>query len=60
MYMWQLRLGHIDLERINRLAKDGHLRELTVRTFPVRKSCLEGKMTKRPLLTKGQRVTQPL
>lgn len=27
-YMWHLRLGHIDLDRIQRLEKDGSFREL--------------------------------
>ena len=29
-YLWHLRLGHISLDRINRLTKDGPLKELTV------------------------------
>ena len=29
-YLWHLRLGHISLDRINRLTKDGPLRELRV------------------------------
>ena len=54
-YLWHLRLGHINLDRINRLVKDGPLRKLNVSTLPVCKSCLEGKMTKRPFSTKGER-----
>ena len=46
-YLWHLRLGHINLDGINRLVKDGPLRDLNVETLPVYKSCLEGKMTKR-------------
>ena len=57
IYMWHLRLGHVNIDRINRLAKDGTLRELTVGTLFVCESCLEGKMTKRPFLAKGQRAT---
>ena len=45
---------------INRLTKDGPLRELTVGTLPVCESCLEGKMIKRYFSAKGQRATQPL
>ena len=29
-YLWHLRLGHIGLDRINRLTKDGPLKDLTV------------------------------
>ena len=59
-YLWHLRLGHINLDRINRLVKDGPLRELTVGTLPFCESCLEGKMTKRPFSGKGQRADEPL
>ena len=57
-YLLHLRLGHINIDRINRLVKDGPLRE--VGTLPVYESCLEGKMTKRPFSTKGQRATHSL
>ena len=59
-YLWHLRLGHINLDRINRLVKDGPLRKLNVGTLPVYESCLEGKMTKRPCSTKGERSKEPL
>lgn len=59
-YLWHLRLGHINLDRINRLVKDGPLRELNVGTLPVCESCLEGKMTKRPFSAKGERSKEPL
>ena len=45
-YLWHLRLGHINLDRIDRLVKSGPLSELKVGTLPVYESCLEGKMTK--------------
>ena len=45
-YLWHLKLGHINLDRINLLVKDGPLRKLNVGTLPVCESCLEGKMTK--------------
>ena len=60
MYLWHLRLGHINLDRINRLVKDGPLRKLNVGTLPVCESCLEGKMTKRPFSMKGERSKEPL
>ncbi|KAL6327213.1 hypothetical protein AAG906_015252 [Vitis piasezkii] len=52
--------GHINIDRIERLAKDGPLRELKVGTLPVCESCLEGKMTKRPFSAKGERAKVPL
>ena len=59
-YLWHLRLGHISLDRINRLAKDGPLKELKVGNLPVCESCLEGKMTKRSFSAKGFRAKEPL
>ena len=59
-YLWHLRLGHINLDRINWLVKDGPLRKLNVGTLPVCESCLEGKMTKRPFSAKGERSKEPL
>ena len=59
-YLWHLRLGHINLNRIERLVKDGPLKELKVSSLPVCKSCLEGKMTKRSFTAKGQRAKEPL
>ena len=48
-YLWHLRLGHISLDRINKLTKDGPLKDLNVRFLPIYESYLEGKMTKGPL-----------
>ena len=59
-YLWHLRLGHINLDRINRLVKDDPLRNLNVVTLPVCESYLEGKMTKRPFSAKGERSKEPL
>ena len=58
-YLWHLRLNHINLGRINRLVKDGPLRELNIGTLPICESCLEGKMTKRPFSAKGERSKEP-
>ncbi|RVX12712.1 Retrovirus-related Pol polyprotein from transposon TNT 1-94 [Vitis vinifera] len=52
--------GYVDNGRIERLAKDGPLKELKVGTLPVCESCLEGKMTKRPFSAKGERAKVPL
>ena len=51
-YLWHLRLGHINLDRIDRLIKNGVLNQLKLGTLPVCESCLEGKMTKRPFTGK--------
>ena len=58
--LWHLRLGHINLNRIQRLVKDGPLSSLEVETLPVCESCLEGKMTKRPFKAKGLRAIEVL
>ena len=62
-YLWHLRLGHINLDRITRLTKDGPLRDLRVGSLPVCESCLdclEGKMTKRSFSAKGSGAKEPL
>ena len=59
-YLWYLRLGHINLDRINKLVKDGPLRELNVGTLLACESCLEGKMIKRHFLGKGEKAKEPL
>ena len=44
-----MRLGHINLNRINRLVKEGILGDLVLQPMEVCESCLEGKQnTKRP------------
>ena len=45
---------------INKLTKDGPLRELRVGSLLVCESCLEGKMTKRSFSAKGERAKEPL
>ena len=59
-YLLHLRLGHISLDRINRLIKDGLLKDLSVGSLPVYESSLEGKMTKRLFTTKGLRAEELL
>ena len=59
-YLWHLRLGHINLNRISRLVRDGPLGSLQVEELPVCESCLEGKMIKRPFSAKGYRAKEPL
>ena len=55
-YLWHLRLGHINLDRIRRLVKNELLNELEDNSLPPCESCLEGKMTKRPFNGKGYRA----
>ena len=59
-YLWHLRLGHINSNRIQRLIKDGLLEPLDFDEFPVCESCLEGKMIKRPFNAKGKRAQKLL
>ncbi|KAI3457782.1 hypothetical protein Pfo_014445 [Paulownia fortunei] len=59
-FLWHLRLGHINLNRIQRLVRDGPLSDLKVEFLPVCESCLEGKMTKRPFTSKGLRAKEVL
>ncbi|KAL4025380.1 hypothetical protein IC575_013770 [Cucumis melo] len=59
-YLWHLRLGHINLDRIGRLVKNGLLNKLKDDSLPPCESCLEGKMTKRPFTEKGYRAKEPL
>ncbi|GKU97061.1 hypothetical protein SLEP1_g10245 [Rubroshorea leprosula] len=55
-YLWHLRLGHINVERINRLVKDGPLDFLKIESYPTCEPCLQGKMTKLPFSGKGERA----
>ena len=53
---WHMRLGYLNLSRINRLVKEGILGDLVLQPMEVCESYLEGKMTKRPFPTKGNRT----
>ena len=50
-----MRLGHINLNNINRLVKDGILDNLVIEPMSICESCIESKMTKRPFSLKGNR-----
>ena len=54
--LWHMRLGHINLNRINRLVKEGISGDSVFQPMEVCESCLEGNMTKRPFLAKGNRT----
>ena len=57
-YLWHLRLGHINPNRIQRLIKDRLLEPLDFDKFLVCESCLEGKMTKWPFNAKDRRAQE--
>ena len=59
-YFKQLRLSHINPNRIQRLNKDRLLEPLDFDDFSVCESCLEGKMTKRPFNAKGRSAQELL
>ncbi|TYK28868.1 gag/pol protein [Cucumis melo var. makuwa] len=54
------KLGHINLDQIGRLVKNGLLNKLEDDSLPPCESFLEGKMTKRPFIGKGYRAKEPL
>ena len=58
-YLWHLRLGHINLDRIERLVKNGLLSKLELDTLLVCESCLGGKMTRRPFTGKDIEPKNP-
>ena len=51
-----LRLGHINLKRIQRLVSYGPLAFLNLEQLPLYQNCIQGKMTKRSFTIKGVRV----
>ena len=50
-----MRLGYININRINRLVKDRILYNLVLEPMPICESCIEGKMAKRPFPPKGNK-----
>ena len=52
-YLWHLSLAHISQNMIQRLVKEGPLNFLEVENLPQCESCLDGKMTKRFFVFKG-------
>ena len=45
-YLWHLRLGHIEEDRINKLEKHELLGSLTFESYLICEFCLQGKMAK--------------
>ena len=59
-YLWHLRLRCINLNRIQRLVKDGSISSLEVQPLPICESGLQEKMIKRPFTGKGQTTQECL
>ena len=55
-YLWHLRFGYINSNRIPRLIKYGLLEPMDFDEFPICGSYLESKMIKRPFNAKGRRA----
>ena len=58
VYLWYCRLGHVNKNRINRLAQEGILEVGDCESLPTCESCLLGKMTKSPFTEKGERASE--
>ena len=59
-YLWHLKLGHIDEDRLNKLEKDDLLGPLTFESYPVCESCFQEKMAKLPFMGQGEKATEIL
>ena len=59
-YMWHLRLGHIEEEKINRLMKDGLLDSFLDESFSVCESHLQEKMIKLPFIGHEKKIIEVL
>ncbi|KAM1381427.1 hypothetical protein ACFX2I_023028 [Malus domestica] len=58
--MWHLKLGHVNLDKIHKMSKDGYIRPLGNDQMGTCECCLKGKMTKSPFTRKGERATEIL
>ncbi|KAM1554463.1 hypothetical protein ACFX1Z_007202 [Malus domestica] len=58
--MWHLKLGHVNLDKIHKMSKDGYIRPLGNDQMGTCECCLKGKMTKSPFTGKGERATKIL
>ena len=54
VYLWHSRLGHINKNRINRLAQEEILEVGDCESLPICEFCLLGKMIKSPFTEKGE------
>ena len=53
-YLWHCRLGHINKNRMNRLAQEGILDKNDYESLPTYESCLLGKMIKSLFIEKSE------
>ncbi|KAM2757280.1 hypothetical protein PS2_019051 [Malus domestica] len=58
--MWHLKLGHVNLDKIRKMSKDGYFRPLGDDRMGTCECCLKGKMTKSPFTGKRERATEIL
>ena len=58
--LWYCRLGHINKNRINRLAQEGILEVGDCESLPTCEFCLLDKMIKSPFTGKGERAIELL
>ncbi|KAM2519435.1 hypothetical protein TB1_000069 [Malus domestica] len=58
--MWHLKLGHVNLDKIRKMSKDGYFHPLGDDRMGTCECCLKGKMTKSPFTGKGERATEIL
>ena len=58
--LWHHRLGHIGERRLVQLGESGILNSLGSEPYPTCESCLQGKMTKSPFKSKGERAKELL
>ena len=59
-YLWHYRLGHINKSRMNRLTREGILKDNNYESLPTCKSCLFRKMTKSSFTEKDERASNVL
>ncbi|KAM1543858.1 hypothetical protein ACFX1Z_013474 [Malus domestica] len=52
--MWHLKLGHVNLDKIRKMLKDGYFRPLGNDQMGTCECCSKGKMTKSPFTRKGE------
>ncbi|KAM1532879.1 hypothetical protein ACFX10_006856 [Malus domestica] len=50
--MWHFKLGHVNLDKIRKMSKDGYFRPLGNDQMGTCECCLKGKMTKSPFTGK--------
>ena len=59
-YLWLHRLGHIRVDRINKLKKDGILGSFDLESYPACESCLQKKVIKLSFMRYGEKAIELL